>query len=212
MWINILFNFIFIIIFIQVITVDTLETLSNSGEKGVAITSFTKDLYLLSSTYKYNIINKNFHSIKNNINDNSANSNNFFKNYEMVEASINLNTNESVFLIAENRGKNNKINLYSFNITATINEENPKLLYNTQSWIDNSRVSLIDTGNDKYFLSYILNETKFENIWFKYTYYEGFEILRTFTVNANIISGMSCFLLYDQFPICFCVVSPFFII
>ena len=112
MWINILFIFIFIIIFIQVITVDTLETLSNSGEKGVAITSFTKDLYLLSSTYKYNIINKNFHSIKNNLNDNSANSNNFFKNFEMVEASINLNTNESVFLIAENRGKNNKINLY----------------------------------------------------------------------------------------------------
>ena len=190
---------------ILIITDDTFQTLSNSGEKAVAVTSFSKDLYFLSSTYIYNIINQNFLPIKNNSN-NDANSNPFYKNFEMIEASINRVTNESVFLIAENRVSNNKINLYNFNITSPLNDQNPKLIYSTNSIFSNSRVSLINAGIDKYLLSYIINETTYENIWFKYTYYEGFEILKNFVnniANYKITTGISCFLLYDQFPICF---------
>ena len=190
---------------ILIITDDTFQTLSNSGEKAVAVTSFSKDLYFLSSTYIYNIINQNFLPIKNNSN-NDANSNPFYKNFEMIEASINRVTNESVFLIAENRVSHNKINLYNFNITSPLNDQNPKLIYSTNSIFINSRVSLINAGIDKYLLSYIINETTYENIWFKYTYYEGFEILKNFVnniANYKIITGISCFLLYDQFPICF---------
>ena len=190
---------------ILIITDDTFQTLSNSGEKAVAVTSFSKDLYFLSSTYIYNIINQNFLPIKNNSN-NDANSNPFYKNFEMIEASINRVTNESVFLIAENRVSNNKINLYNFNITSPLNDQNPKLIFSTNSIFSNSRVSLINAGIDKYLLSYIINETTYENIWFKYTYYEGFEILKNFVnniANYKITTGISCFLLYDQFPICF---------
>ena len=108
---------------ILIITDDTFQTLSNSGEKAVAVTSFSKDLYFLSSTYIYNIINQKFHTKKNNSN-NDANSNPFYKNFEMIEASINRVTNESVFLIAENRVSNNNINLYNFNITSPLNDKN----------------------------------------------------------------------------------------
>ena len=203
MWLNINFIIIFFQLIIRIFSEDTLYTLSTTGEKGVAVTSFTKDLYLLSSIYKYNIINSNYNSIKNNSNSNTANTN-LYKNFVMLEASINTNTNESVFLIAENDERKNKINLYSLNITSTINNQNPKLIYSTQCTMHNSKVSLINAGIDKYVLSYIKNENCVESIWFKYTYYLGFEILRTFTNNIlNIISGISCFLLYDQFPICF---------
>ena len=204
MWKNIFHILISLNILIQILNEDVFQTLSNSGDKGVAVTSFTKDLYLLSSTYIYNIINKNFNSIKNNINNNE-NSQKFYKNFEMLEASINLYTKESVFLIAEYHVENNKINLYSFNITSEVNNQNPKLIYAINSFFGDSKVSLINAGIDKYLLTYILNETTYENIWFKYTYYEGFEILKTFTnvVNTKIKAGMSCFLLYEQFPICF---------
>ena len=203
MRINIHFIIIFLIIINPIFSEDTINILSNTGEKGVAITSFTKNLYLLSSTYIYNIINSNYHSIKNNTNANTANIK-LNKNFVMLEASINTNTNESVFLIAENDESKNKINLYSLNITSTINNQNPKRIYSAQCSMHNSKLSLINVGIDKYVLSYIKDETSFENIWFKYTYYTGFEILRTFTIdNINVISGMSCFLLHDQFPMCF---------
>ena len=202
MQINIHFFLIFIQIIYQIFSEDTLNILSNTGEKGVGITSFTKNLYLLSSTCIYNIINPNYNSIKNNLNTNTGNT--FYKNFVILEASINTNTNESVFLIAENSESTKKINLYSLNITSTINNQNPKLIYSSGSNLQNSKVSLINVGIDKYLLSYIINENSFQNIWFKYTYYEGFESLRTFTIdNINIISGMSCFLLHDQFPMCF---------
>ena len=71
----------------------------------------------------------------------------------------------------ENSGINNKINLYSFNITSTVNEENPKIIYSINSALKESSISLINSGIDKYLLSYIFNDTRFENIWFKYTYY-----------------------------------------
>ena len=186
MWKNLFYIIIPLNLQILIITDDTFQILSNSGDKGVAVTSFSKDLYFLSSTYIYNIVNQNFLPIKNNSNK-DANSNPFDKNFEMLEASINRVTNESVFLIAENNALNNKINLYNFNITSPVNEQNPKLIYSTNSIFSNSRVSLINAGIDKYLLSYIINETTYENIWFKYTYYEGFEILRTFTINANPI-------------------------
>ena len=205
MWKNLFYIIISLNLQILAINDDTFQTLSNSGDKGVAVTSFSKDLYLLSSSYIYNIVNQNFLPVKNNTNNN-ANSNPFYKNFEMLEASINKVTNESVFLIAENRVSNNKINLYNFNITSTVNDQNPKLIYSTNSIFSESRVSLINAGIDKYLLSYIINETTYENIWFKYTYYEGFEILKTFInniPNAKIATGISCFLLYDQFPICF---------
>ena len=202
MQINIHFFLIFIQIIYQIFSEDTLNILSNTGEKGVGITSFTKNLYLLSSTCIYNIINSNYNSIKNNLNTNTGNT--FYKNFVILEASINTNTNESVFLIAENSESTKKINLYSLNITSTINNQNPKLIYSSGSNLQNSKVSLINVGIDKYLLSYIINENSFQNIWFKYTYYEGFESLRTFTIdNVNIISGMCCFLLHDQFPMCF---------
>ena len=204
MCLNLFKIYILLNIILEIISSENFQILSNTGEKGVAITSFTKDLYILSSTYFYNIINQNYHIIKNNSNNNNAGSKTpFYKNFEMLEASININTNESVLLIAENLGLNKKINLYSFNITSPLNDENPKLIYSINSMSSESRISLINTRNDRYLLSYILIDTKFESIWFEYTYYEGFEILKTFTINANIVSGMSCFLLYEQFPICF---------
>ena len=205
MWKNLIYILIFINIIIQIITDDTSYILSNTGNKGVGITSFNKNLYLLSSSYIYNIINENYLSIKNNINNNPSQKQ-FYKNFEMIEASINIYTNESVFLIAEYHASNNKINLYSFNITSSRNAQNPKLIYSKNSVFGNARISLINVGIDKYLLSYIINENTFESIWFEYTYYEGFEILKTFTISNNnikIITGMSCFLLYDQFPICF---------
>ena len=204
MWINILYILIIQNILNLIKSDDNYQILSNSGNKGVAITSFTKNLYLLSSSYNYKIMNQNYLPIKNNTdNTNLGNQNTFYKNFEMVEASINVNTKESVFLIADNLGANNKINLYSFNITSTVNEQNPNLIYSTNSASKESRISLINAGIDKYLLSYIFNDTRFENIWFKYTYYEGFQILKSFIIDTNIISGMSCFLLHDQFPICF---------
>ena len=205
MWKNIIYIFIFLNIINQILLDDISYVLSNTGNKGVAITSFSKDLYLLSSTYIYNIINENYNSIKNNINRNPS-QNPFYKNFEMLEASINIYTNESVFLIAEHSVSTNKINLYSFNITSSRNSQNPKLIYRTNSAFANARISLINVGNDEYLLSYIINENTFENIWFEYTYYEGFNIIKTFTItisNAKMITGMSCFLLYDQFPLCF---------
>ena len=129
MQINIHFFLIFIQIIYQIFSEDTLNILSNTGEKGVGITSFTKNLYLLSSTCIYNIINPNYNSIKNNLNTNTGNT--FYKNFVILEASINTNTNESVFLIAENSESTNKINLYSLNITSTINNQNPKLIYSS---------------------------------------------------------------------------------
>ena len=163
MWLNINFIIIFFQLIIRIFSEDTLYTLSTTGEKGIAVTSFTKDLYLLSSTYKYNIINSNYNSIKNNSNSNTANIN-LYKNFVMLEASINTNTNESVFLIAENDERKNKINLYSLNITSTINNQNPKLIYSTQCTMHNSKVSLINAGIDKYVLSYIKNEISGLNI------------------------------------------------
>ena len=204
MCINIFLNFIFLYLLNPIYAQDTFQILSDTGEKGVAITSFTKNLYLLSSSFIYTIINQNYLPIKNNSNiNNPENQNNLYKNFEMLEASINIITNESVFLIADVLRSNNKINLYSFNITSTINDQNPKLIYSSGAYSGESRVSLINLGNDRYFLSYISNKTGSESVWFKYTYYEGFEILKTFIVEKNIITGMSCFLLYDQFPICF---------
>ena len=205
MWKNIIYIFIFLNIINQILSDDISYVLSNTGNKGVAITSFSKHLYLLSSTYIYNIINENYNSIKNNINSNPS-QNPFYKNFEMLEASINIYTNESVFLIAEHSVSTNKINLYSFNITSSRNSQNPKLIYRTNSVFENARISLINVGNDEYLLSYIINDDTFESVWFEYTYYEGFNIIKTFTItisNAKIITGMSCFLLYDQFPICF---------
>ena len=205
MWKNLIYILIFLNIIIQILSDDISYILSNTGNKGVGITSFNKNLYLLSSSYIYNIINENYLSIKNNINSNPSEKQ-FYKNFEMIEASINIYTNESVFLIAEHHASNNKINLYSFNITSSRNAQNPKLIYSKNSVFGNARISLINVGIDKYLLSYIINENTFESIWFEYTYYEGFEILKTFTISNNnikIITGMSCFLLYDQFPICF---------
>ena len=63
MQINIHFFLIFIQIIYQIFSEDTLNILSNTGEKGVGITSFAKNLYLLSSTCIYNIINPNYNSI-----------------------------------------------------------------------------------------------------------------------------------------------------
>ena len=206
MWKNLIYILIFLNIIIQILSDDISYILSNTGNKGVGITSFNKNLYLLSSSYIYNIINENYLPIKNNININPSEKQ-FYKNFEMIEASINIYTNESVFLIAEYHASNNKINLYSFNITSSRNAQNPKLIYSKNSVFGNARISLINVGIDKYLLSYIINENTFESIWFEYTYYEGFEILRNFPINVAtnhaISTGMSCFLLYDQFPICF---------
>ena len=214
MWKNILYYFIIIKLFHIILSDDDVSyILSNSGAKGVAVTSFSNELYLISSNQIYNIINQNFHSIKTNLNDNINTRIQFYKNFEFLEASINLNTNESVFLIAENRGNGGMVNLYSLNVSSEINENNPKLIYNKISQFGDSRISLINTGTDKYLLSYIINQYNFENIWFKYTAYEGFEILKTFniiidgdntdSIDTKITTGMSCFLLYEQFPICF---------
>ena len=214
MWKNILYYFIIIKLFHIILSDDDVSyILSNSGAKGVAVTSFSNELYLISSNQIYNIINQNFHSIKTNLNDNINTRIQFYKNFEILEASINLNTNESVFLIAENRGNGGMVNLYSLNVSSEINENNPKLIYNKISQFGDSRISLINTGTDKYLLSYIINQYNFENIWFKYTAYEGFEILKTFniiidgdntdSIDTKITTGMSCFLLYEQFPICF---------
>ena len=194
--------YIFLIIFQKLISntpIESFKTL-DTGEKGAALTSFTNDLYIISSSKRYNIINENYNLIKDN--QNSANTNFVFSNnFEIVESSINKIKNESIILIGENRG--NKINLYSFNITAPINGNNPKLLNQTNSAVENSKISLIKIGNDKYLLSYILTGNKFENKVFKYTSYEGYKFLGKFQNNGDVYNYISCFLLYEQIPICY---------
>ena len=45
-------------ILFQILSIDeTFQVLSDTGEKGAALTSFNNDLYLISSTTIYNIIN-----------------------------------------------------------------------------------------------------------------------------------------------------------
>lgn len=178
--------------------------LSETGEKGASLTSFTNNLFIISSSKIYNLINKNYNIIQDNKNDVQT-QNYFNKNFEIVESSINKNTNESIILIAESSGTGNKINLYSFNISASLEEnKNPKLIYSIDSAVDNSKISLIKSGNDKYLLSYFLTENKFENLFFKYSSYGGFEILKKFENNGNGYNYyISCFLLYEQFPVCY---------
>ena len=179
--------------------------LSDSAEKGAALTSFTDNLILISSSKIYNIINKNYNLIQDNKNETQTQSH-FYNNFEIVESSINKATKESIILIADSGGTENKINLYGFNISASLEEnKNPKLIHSRVSSIINSKISLIKAGNDKYLLSYFLTINKFENIFFKYTSYEGFEILRKYENNISPYcnSYISCFLLYEQFPVCF---------
>ena len=182
---------------------NTFQVLSDIGEKGASFTSFTNNLFFLSSTKVYNIINENFHLIRDNKN-NSDTQSPFFKNFEMVEASINKNTNESDILIAESW--DNKINLYSFNLSAPlIQNNNPKLLDCINSSVDNSKISLIKVANDKYFLSYFLKGNKIENKLFKYASYEGYSVIKTYEHNVvnNGNNYISCFLLYGQIPVCY---------
>ena len=158
---------------IKITTEDSFPKLSNRGEKGVAITSFTKNLYLVSSSKSNRIINQYYHTIqnKNNIQTQTP----FGKNFEMVETSINRRTDESMLLIAES-ATNNKINLYSYNITgAIIENKNPKLLESINSEVYNNKISLIGVGNDKYLLSYYLSNNKIAFKFFKYTSYEGYQ-------------------------------------
>ena len=182
---------------------NTFQVLSDIGEKGASFTSFTNNLFFLSSTKVYNIINENFHLIRDNKN-NSDTQSPFFKNFEMVEASINKNTNESDILIAESW--DNKVNLYSFNLSAPlIQNNNPKLLDCINSSVDNSKISLIKVANDKYFLSYFLKGNKIENKLFKYASYEGYSVIKTYEHNVvnNGNNYISCFLLYGQIPVCY---------
>ena len=192
-----------ILILFQIIIIsieETFQILSDTGEKGPSLTSFTNDLFLISSSKIYNIINKNYHFIKDN-KDDIKTQNHFSNNFEIVESSINKIKNESIILIGENSG--NKINLYSFNMTAPVEgDTNPKLLDSINSVVDNSKFSLINIGNDKYLLSYILTDNKFENKVFKYTSYEGYKSLGKFENSGNVYNCISCFLLYEQIPIC----------
>ena len=181
------------------------DKLSSRGEKGVAITSFTKNLYIVSSSKSNSIINQYYHTIQNNNNIQSQTP--FGKNFEMVESSINRNTNESILLIAESTIKN-KINLYSYNITGSILEsQNPKLLNSISSEVYNSKISLISVGNDKYILSYYASNNKIEHKIFKYSSYEGFRYIKTYEQSLNAYhktdnSFISCFLFQEQFPFC----------
>ena len=65
---NLLF---FQIVFLNIITLilsiepsENFYVLSDTGEKGAVITSFTKNLYLISSAKTYNIINEKFIPLK----------------------------------------------------------------------------------------------------------------------------------------------------
>ena len=178
-------------------------TLSDNGEKGSALTSFTNNLILISSSKKYNIINKNYNLIQDNKND-AQGQNYFSNNFEIVESSINKVTNESIILIAES-STGNKINLYSFNISDSLEEgKNPKLIYSINTAVDNRKISFIKVGNDKYLLSYFLAGNKFENLFFKYSSYGGFEIIKKFVnIGTEYKYYISCFLLYEQFPVCY---------
>ena len=198
---NILFTILILFQIIIISTEEAFQILSDTGEKGTSLTSFTNDLFLISSSKICNIINKNFNFIKDN-KDNIKTQNHFSNNFEIVESSINRIKNESIILIGENSG--NKINLYSFNMTAPVEgDTNPKLLDSINSVVDNSKFSLIKIGNDKYLLSYILTGNKFENKVFKYTSYEGYKSLGKFENSGNVYNCISCFLLYEQIPICF---------
>ena len=182
---------------------DNFEIFSDTDEKGTSLTSINNNLYLISTSKKYNIINKNYNSINNN-KDNAQILSQFNNDFEIVETSINKVTRESIILIAENDNIRNKINLYTFNITAPLKDNNnPKLIHSISVEISNSKISLIKLGNDKYLLSYIVKENKFENLVFKYTSYQGFVILKKFEKNENVNNFISCFLLYEQFPICY---------
>ena len=194
-------------ILFQILTIDgTFQVLSDTGEKGAALTSYTNDLYLISSTTIYNIINQTFNIIKDNKN-NAQTQNQLYKNFEIVESSINKVKNESIILIAESRPSENKVILYSFNTSTPLeqNNNNLKILDSIDSAIgnSNSKISLIKVGNDKYLLSYFLTGNILHNKVFKYTSYEGYKILGTFTTDVKDYYYISCFLLYDQFPVCY---------
>ena len=178
-------------------------TLSENGEKGASLTTFTHGLFLISSSKKYKIINKNYNIIQENKND-AQEQNYFYNNFEIVESSINKITKESIILIAESGGSGNKINIYSFNMSDSLEEsKNPKLIYKIDSAVDNSKISFIQVSNDKYLLSYFLTGNKYENLYFKYSSYEGFKMLKKFENNGSRYNYISCFLLYEQLPVCY---------
>ena len=200
--------FIKALFFFQIITIifneQVFQILSETGEKGTSLTSFNKNLYLISSSKIFNIINKNYNSIQNN--KNAQNQGQLSSNIEIVESSINKVTKESIILISESIESTKKITLYSFNISAPLDSNNPKIIYSIDSQIYNKKISLIKIATDQYLLSYLMSGENFENVAFKYTSYEGFEITKKFSTLLN--SGESynfinCFLLYEQFPICY---------
>ena len=187
---------------IRIFTDDKTFKLSSRGEKGVAITSFTKNLYIVSSSKSNNIINQYYQIIQNN--NNIQTQTPFGKNFEMVESSINRKTNESMLLIADST--TNKINLYSYNITGPIIEnKNPKLLDSISTEVSNKKISLLSMGNDKYLLSYCMSDNKIAFKLFKYTSYEGYQSKgnSAYDLNNRLNNYLvSCFLLYEQFPVC----------
>ena len=188
---------------IRIFTDDKTFKLSSRGEKGVAITSFTKNLYLVSSSKSNNIINQYYQIILNN--NNIQTQTPFGKNFEMVESSINRKTNESMLLIADST--TNKINIYSYNITGPIIEnKNPKLLDSISTEVSNKKISLLSMGNDKYLLSYCMSNNKIAFKLFKYASYEGYQSKGNiaYDLNSNRLNNylVSCFLLYEQFPVC----------
>ena len=197
---------VIILFFLQIIKIiisstEVFQTLSDTGNKGAALTSFNNNLILLSSSKIFNVINNNYNLIQDNKDQQTQTQLN--SNFEIVESSINKATKESTILIAECDSATKKINLYNFNISAQLDSNNPKLIHSIQSQIYNNKISLIKIGTDKYLLSYFISLNKLENLVFKYTSYEGFEILKKFENSGNFNNFISCFLLYDQFPICY---------
>ena len=170
------------------------QILSDTGEKGTSLTSFNKNLYLISSSKIFNIINKNYNSIQNN--KNAQNQGQLSSNIEIVESSINKVTKESIILIAESIESTKKINLYSFNISAPLDSNNPKIIYSIDSQIYNKKISLIKIATDQYLLSYLMSAENFENVAFKYTSYEGLEISKKFStllIPGESYNFISCF-------------------
>ena len=70
MLINLLHIFTLLKLLIPILSQVQTETLCQTGKNGVAVTSFQKNLYLLSSSFSYKIINQNYQNIISNNNNN----------------------------------------------------------------------------------------------------------------------------------------------
>ena len=105
--------FIFYFLLINIITTqnpENFEQLDSQGTKGYFIQSVNGNLYLISSSGNYRIFNSTYHELTNQ--PKNMGLSNLNKNFFIYEYIININTDETVFFIANKDINQNIINLF----------------------------------------------------------------------------------------------------